>query len=127
MGKRKKSKQRVDTSAKGALTSSPFAGLADLRADLPAGDVEQTPPPSPETPRRAVVRFQRKGRGGKEVTLVEKLELTEDQRDAWLKELRRGLGCGGALEGEVLVLQGDQRERLPAMLRQRGVGKISVS
>lgn len=128
---KRKRKQRVDTAgARDSLTSSPFASLGGLRDVLPSGGEDTAPEPEPEQPpalaRRAVVRFQRKGRGGKEVTLVEKLELSPELMQQWLKELKRGLGCGGTLEGDVLVLQGDQRERLPDLLRKRGVGKISI-
>jgi translation initiation factor 1 len=73
-----------------------------------------------------VVRFERKGRGGKEVTCVEQLELTPAELERWLRELKQLLGCGGTLEGTVLVLQGDHRQRLRDVLSERGVRKISV-
>lgn len=76
---------------------------------------------------RAVVRYERKGRGGKEVTLVEKLGVPAGELVEWLKALKRQLGCGGSVEGDVLVLQGDQRERLPRLLEKRGVRRVSVS
>ena len=44
----------------------------------------------------------------------------------WLKALKGSLGCGGVVEEEALVLQGDQRERLPALLAARGVRKVTV-
>lgn len=137
MAKRRKGKQRVDTAGvQPPLTSSPFAALGELHGRPPAQDKEQArqpatdqqaAPPSPSAPGRAVVRFQRKGRGGKEVTLVEKLDLTPELLDQWLAKLKRGLGCGGVREGGTLVIQGDQRERIPDLLRRRGVSKISVS
>jgi translation initiation factor 1 len=68
--------------------------------------------------------MERKGRGGKEVTVVEQLGLKAKELEAWLKALKDALGCGGAVEGETLVLQGDQRKRLPAILESRGVRKI---
>ncbi|MFP2931859.1 translation initiation factor, partial [Pyxidicoccus sp. 3LG] len=82
--------------------------------------------PEPKGPARAVVRMERKGRGGKEVTVVEHLELPAPQREVWLKALKNSLGCGGVVEGDALVLQGDQRERLPALLEARGVRKVTV-
>jgi translation initiation factor 1 len=76
---------------------------------------------------RAVVRIERSGRKGKEVTVVEHLDLTAAERDEWLKFLKAALGCGGSIEGESLVLQGDQRKRLAALLSKRGVKKITVA
>lgn len=132
MGKKKKRDKKIDTTGADApLTSSPFAGLAGLSGAAPEGEAPppEEPPrqaPARAAPRRAVVRFSRKGRGGKEVTLVQHLDLPPDELDRWLAELKRALGCGGAREDDQLVFQGDQRARLPDLLRGRGVKKVSV-
>ena len=107
---------------------NPFAALAGLKEKLPAGK-----PPAPVTakekkgPARAVVRLERTGRSGKEVTIVSHLELSLVERESWLKALKTGLGCGGQVEDDMLVLQGDQRERLAALLEKRGVRKVTVA
>ena len=110
---------------------SPFAALAGLRDQLPPGDAAPAPAAPPRAarpgPARAVVRYQRKGRGGKEVTLVEKLELPEAELEVWCRELKRALGCGGSLEGGAIALAGDQRPRLPALLEARGVRRVTVA
>ena len=49
------------------------------------------------------------------------------EREVWLKALKTSLGCGGQVDGDALVLQGDQRERLPKLLEQRGVKKVTVA
>ena len=111
--------------------SRPFHDpFAKLRERLPEG---WTPPPEakgeaegPASPARAVVRIERKGRGGKEATLVEKLDLPAATLAAWLDEAKRALGCGGAVEDGALVLQGDQRERVARWLERRGVRKVTV-
>lgn len=114
-----------------ALTSSPFASLAGLREQLPAGAPAPEPAPKPAPaatrgPARAVVRYERKGRGGKEATIVEQLGLPSDELDAWCRDLKRTLGCGGSVEEGRLVLGGDQRKRLPALLEAKGVRRVSV-
>ena len=70
--------------------------------------------------------MERRGRGGKEVTVIEQLDLPARQLDAWLKDLKDALGCGGAVEDGTLVLQGDQRKRAPGLLTARGVRKVVV-
>ena len=105
----------------------PFAALKDRVGSLPEGPIARTAPSlSPNAPKRAVIRLERKGRGGKEVTLVEHLGLGADEMAKWLGELKRSLGCGGTVEESALLFQGDQRERLAAALRARGVERISV-
>lgn len=105
--------------------NNPFAGLKDALGPLPAGPAAPVEAP-PKGPPRAVVRLERKGRGGKEVTLVEQLELRPSELQDWLADFKRKLGCGGVVEGGALVLQGDSRERVRALLAARGVRKISV-
>jgi translation initiation factor 1 len=120
-----------------AMTSSkdpksPFAALEKLRADLPAGSPPEQPKSAPPTkilkgPTRAVVRYERKGRGGKEATIIEKLELKPKDLEQWCKELKQSLGCGGFIDGDSIVLQGDLRQRVPQLLTARNVGKVTVS
>lgn len=81
----------------------------------------------PKGPAWAVVRFERKGRAGKEATVIEKLALSATELERWGKELKQALGCGGGVEGDTIVLQGDLRPRLPAVLHKRGVRKVTVS
>lgn len=111
--------------------SSPFASLQKLRDQLPAGPTKPEPKAEAKGPARAVVRYERKHRGGKEVTVVEKLALKANELETWCRELKQALGCGGTVEesaaGAVIVLQGDQRSRLPDLLTKRGVGRVTVS
>ena len=107
--------------------NSAFAGLASLRDTLPPDERrEPVRAPAPKGPSRAVVRYERKGRGGKEATVVEQLVLSPRERAEWLLAMKQALGCGGILEGEALVLQGDQRTRVRAWLEARGVSRVSV-
>lgn len=110
---------------------SPFASLAALRDQLPAGTAPAPtagkPPVEKKGPARAVVRYERKGRGGREATLIEKLELAPAELERWCKELKSALGCGGAVDGDAIVLQGDLRRRLEPILLARGVRKVTVA
>jgi translation initiation factor 1 len=103
-----------------------FAGLASIRDEVPSKEVATRPAAAPKGPGRAVVRYERKGRGGKEATVIEQLALSPRERAEWLLAMKQALGCGGILEGESLVLQGDQRTRVRAWLEARGVARISV-
>jgi translation initiation factor 1 len=75
---------------------------------------------------RAVIRYERSGRGGKDVTVIEQLGLKDAELQTWLKQLKSALGCGGSVEGGSIMLQGDHRKRLPAILTERGVRKVTV-
>jgi translation initiation factor 1 len=108
--------------------NSAFGKLKDL---LPAGYAPPVPAPAAAAPRapasapaRAVVRMERKGRGGKEATVVDKLGLSPATLAAWADELKRALGCGGGVEGDAIAVQGDQRERVARWLEAKGVRKV---
>lgn len=107
--------------------NNPFASLPELvklRERLPSGPsaAEDSTAERPPTRRqRARIRLERKGRRGKQVTLIEGLALSPEERAEWLEGLKAALGCGGTVEAETLVLQGDQRQRLPRLLEARGV------
>ena len=107
---------------------NPFGALAGLKEKLPVGKTQaQVAEVEKKRPARAVVRLERAGRGGKEVTIVSHLELPVMEREVWLKALKAALGCGGQIDADALVLQGDQRERLPKILSERGVKKVTVA
>jgi translation initiation factor 1 len=94
---------------------NPFAALSGLRDSLshlsPASDPVAAPqPPVPTAvvsgakgPARAVVRYERSGRGGKQVTVIEQLSLGEAERSEWLKAFKAALGCGGVIEGDTAL------------------------
>jgi translation initiation factor 1 len=102
--------------------------FASLRDRLPEGPTPHAPgapsAPVPRTPARAVVRLERKGRAGKEATVVDKLALDPAELARWADELKRSLGCGGGVEGDSVVVQGDQRDRVVRWLEARGVKKV---
>lgn len=108
--------------------NNPFGALGGLRQALPqAPEKPAAPEKEKKGPARAVVRMERAGRKGKEVTVVEHLEVSAPEREAWLKELKAAMGCGGQLEGDALVLQGDLRERVGKWLEKKGVRKVTIA
>jgi translation initiation factor 1 len=115
--------------------SGPFnSAFAKLRERLPddapaapsarATSAPPRAPSAPTPPARAVIRLERKGRGGKEATVVEKLGLSPAALAEWADALKRSLGIGGGVEGDAIVLQGDQRERTARWLEAKGVRKV---
>jgi len=70
--------------------------------------------------------MERAGRGGKEATVIEQLALPPAEREAWLKAMKAALGCGGTIQGDSFMLQGDQRHRLKQWLVDRGVKRVTI-
>lgn len=75
-----------------------------------------------------IVRLRRetKGRGGKAVTLITGLSLAESDMRALAKALKQKCGVGGALKGDHIEIQGDQRQLLKVELENRGF-KVKIA
>ena len=69
---------------------------------------------------KATVRLDRKGRGGKSVTVIEGLRIPQKEREALLKQLKAKLGTGGTVKDSCLEIQGDHRDGLMAALEKLG-------
>ncbi len=68
---------------------------------------------------RVRVRRDRKGRGGKTVTVIEGLPLAGNDLKAFLKVLKKRCG-GGAVKDGVIELQGDHCEVMLTELKKQG-------
>ncbi len=69
---------------------------------------------------KITVRLDRKGRGGKSVTVIEGLQISTKEKDALLKQLKSRFGTGGSLKEEALEIQGDQRDAILLHLQSLG-------
>lgn len=68
----------------------------------------------------AKLRMEKKGRGGKTVTVVDGLPRNAAFLKDLLQELKRLCGTGGAVADGTVELQGDLRERVRPALLKRG-------
>ncbi len=76
----------------------------------------------PSDPGDGVVRLHRgkSAAGGKRGTLVVGLPGSDSDLDAILKRCKQRIGAGGTRQGRVLMIQGDHREQLRALLEAEG-------
>ena len=68
----------------------------------------------------AKLRLEKKGRGGKSVSVIYDLPDNAEFLKTLCQDLKRACSVGGAVIEGGVELQGDQRERLRALLQQRG-------
>lgn len=79
--------------------------------------------PSIKSPAKQGVRIRResKGRGGKNVCVIDGLSLADTQLKALLKRLKGQLGSGGAIKNGTIEIQGDHRDKLLMLLEKEGI------
>ena len=73
----------------------------------------------------AILRMEKQGRGGKTVTVIDKLPKNEIFLKEWTTTLKKKCGSGGTylMDGVdgVIEIQGDQREVIRAALTKAGI------
>lgn len=67
-----------------------------------------------------VCKFEKKGRNGKPVTLVEGFEGSDDELRKISKKIKTTLGIGGSEKDGVIVIQGDNRDKIMKILQDMG-------
>lgn len=68
----------------------------------------------------AKLRIEKKGRGGKTVTVLFDLPRNAEFLAALGQDLKRACGVGGSCGDDTIELQGDQRDRVRQLLREKG-------
>lgn len=86
----------------------------DLRKKEAASASSHSLPPQQQT---IYLHRESKGRGGKGVTLVKGLVLSEADLTALAKKLKQACGSGGTIKDGVIEIQGEQREKIAEVLR----------
>jgi len=80
----------------------------------------RAPAPGDPAKCKVTVRLDRKGRGGKSVTVLEGLQLSEEDSEKLLKKLKTRFGTGGAVKNGALEIQGDHCDGIMTELGKRG-------
>jgi len=80
-------------------------------------------PPNEQT---VYLHRESKGRGGKTVTLVKNLVLSEKDMKALAKRLKSACGTGGTVKDGIIIIQGENREKIAVVLRKQGY-KVKIA
>lgn len=111
----------------GDLLKARGLAASEAASDTPAPAPAHTPPvvsADLDSLPKVVLRVQRKGHGGKTVTRVEGLDLPDAVLHDRCKQLKKSLGTGVRVDGDALVVQGDQLDRVRAWLTAQGVRRV---
>jgi translation initiation factor 1 len=75
---------------------------------------------SPPAQHQVYIRLERKGRGGKSVSVISGLQQSQHDNDVLLKHLKTNLGTGGTMKNDTLEIQGDHRNAIIFLLQKMG-------
>ncbi len=103
-----KENSRLVYSTEQSVSRKKKAGISSVETDISTAGQKVT------------VTLERKGRGGKSVTVIEGLRISMKKREGLLRQLKSGLGTGGAVKGCTLEIQGDRRNEVVTLLEKSG-------
>ncbi len=89
----------------------------DLRKQEQSKSSGKSLPPNQQT---AYLHRDSKGRGGKGVTLIKNLVLSEDDLSTLAKRIKQACGVGGTVKDGVIEIQGNNRKRIAEVLVKLG-------
>jgi translation initiation factor 1 len=121
-----KSNDKISTDGGQGLGQNPFAALSG--AGLPPAPAPSAQPQLPGKPAapaknrgRVDIRRETGNRGGKTVTVVDGfIGIGLPEKEALTKKMRAACGCGGTVKDGAIEIQGDQREKIAAILAEAG-------
>ena len=99
------------------------SGNGDLRKAESSSNRVISLPPNQQT---VYLHRDSKGRGGKTVTLVKKLVLSEDDLKELTKKLKQVCGSGGTIKDDMIEIQGEHREKIAEALIKLGY-KVKIA
>lgn len=67
-----------------------------------------------------VCKFEKKGRNGKPVTIIEGWEGDDESLKEISKKIKTKLGIGGSEKDGVIIIQGDNRDKIMTLLKEMG-------
>ena len=86
--------------------------LRDQDFQMPEEQHEQREP--------LICKYEKKGRNGKPVTLIEGFKGSEEELKNISKKIKTTLGIGGSEKDGVIIIQGDNRDKIMKILSDMG-------
>lgn len=125
---------KIPTDGGQSLGQNPFGALsaAGLPQPIPVAGVGDPGRPGSSSPARKSaapaknrgrvdIKRTTAGRGGKTVTLVTGfVGIGLPEKESLCKKMRSACGCGGTVKDGDIEIQGDQREKIAAILSEAG-------
>jgi len=90
----------------------------DLRKKNKSG---KKPHPANSSSLKVQIRKEKKGRGGKLVTLIEHLSLDPVALAQLAKQLKQHCGCGGSAKEGTIILQGEKVQQARKFLEEKNL------
>lgn len=82
---------------------------------------------SPANQQRIRISLDRKKRKGKGVTVIEGLRAQKSFMEELTRELKKKCGVGGSFKDELILIQGDHRNKIKDLMIEKGFSDTKLS
>ncbi len=114
----KSAANKLDASRRLVYSTDPEPEATVAPTHLPANPAAPMRTRQQNTP--VLVMLDRKGRGGKSVSVIKQVMSLPTGKDALLKLLKTKLGTGGTIKDGDIEIQGDHRDTIVTLLKELG-------
>lgn len=76
---------------------------------------------------RLRIKLERKGRGGKVVSIITGFDADPDSIDKIATQLKSNCGTGGTVKNKEILIQGDHRDKILDFLKNKGFSDVKKS
>lgn len=117
---------KIPTDGGQSLGQNPFGALSGVGLSAgtgqpPPGESRKSRTEAPRNRGRVDLKRTTAGRGGKTVTLVTGfVGIGLPEKESLCKKMRNACGCGGTVKDGDIEIQGDQRDKIAAILSEAG-------
>jgi translation initiation factor 1 len=117
-GEKKDGGNQAESSRRIVFSTDPEPVTPAAPVQLPANPAAPVRSRQQNTP--VLVWLDRKGRGGKSVSVIKQVMSPAAGKEALLKLLKTKLGTGGTIKDGNIEIQGDHRDTIVALLKELG-------
>lgn len=99
-------------------------GNPENAPDLPLDEDQEEDPIDKSV--RVRIGLEKKGRNGKEVSIIRGLELYDNEMNDLAKRIKKACGVGGSAKDGEIIIQGNHRKKILEILKSEGYKDVKI-
>ena len=103
-------------------------GNPNAEEEIPANEIQNEEKVSKLLMKQSIrIWLEKKGRGGKSVSIVTGLRIPKEEVNQIAKDLKKLCGVGGSVKNNEIIIQGEKRDKILEYFKAKGVYDVKKS